>query len=205
MQFISDKDVWDSCPRDFLWIYDKLILAQKLNYQAGPAGIPVPKANWYIVRPITNLRMMGRGAQKMWLEPNDVDSVPDGFFWCEIFTGRHLSIDYHYGIQDLTVEGFKDDPDCYNRFNRWTKVDDRVPFPKVLGDLCFKTPWVNVEMINGKIIEVHLRWNDDFANHGSDTIYPVWRDNPIAQPPGTCWYDSPCGDRLGFWIETRWR
>jgi hypothetical protein len=73
MEFISDKDVWESCPRDYLWIYDKLILAKKLNYSAGPAGLPVPEPNWYIIRPITNLRMMSRGARKIWLEPKDVD------------------------------------------------------------------------------------------------------------------------------------
>ena len=203
MEYIDDKDVWRRCPVDYLWIYDKLILAAKCGHRAAPAGIPVPKAAEYIVRPITNIRMMSRGASKQWLTPEDTDLVPDGYFWSECFDGRHTSVDFHYGIPTLAVEGFRDDPDRLDRFSRWERIDENYKFPKVLGDLWRLTPWVNVEYVGGKIIEVHLRWNDDFANHSSDVIYPVWKDNPLPQPQSTTWYPSPCGDRLGFWIRNR--
>ena len=198
--FIDDKDVWAQCPVDYLWIYDKLILARKQGYLAAPAGIAVPKADWYIVRPITNIRMMSRGAQKLWLTPADTDLVPDGFFWTEWFQGRHTSVDFHYGQQHLAVEGFRNS-DRLDRFSRWERIEDRYEYPPVLGDLWRMTSWINVEYVDGKIIEVHLRWNDDFSNHNSDVIYPVWRDDPSAQPSGTIWYDSPSGDRLGFWVK----
>lgn len=196
---IDDKDVWGHCPVEYLWVYDKLILARKNGYLAGPAGIAVPKAAWYIVRPITNIRMMSRGASKQWLTPTDTDSVPDGYFWCECFEGRHTSVDFHYGIQELTVEGFRDS-DRLDRFSRWERIYDKYSFPKVLGELWRLTPWVNVEYVDNKIIEVHLRWNDDFSNHNSDVVYPVWKDEPAPQPANTKWYSSPSGDRLGFWI-----
>ena len=198
--FIDDKDVWAQCPIDYLWIYDKLILSRKLGYLAGPAGIAVPREGWYIVRPITNIRMMSRGAQKLYLTPADTDLIPDGFFWTEWFQGRHTSVDFHYGQQHLAVEGFRNS-DRLDRFSRWERIDDRYPFPNVLSELWRMTPWINVEYVDGKIIEVHLRWNDDFSNHNSDVIYPVWRDDPSAQPSGTVWYDSPSGDRLGFWVK----
>ena len=198
--FIDDKDVWAQCPIDYLWIYDKLILSRKLGYLAGPAGIAVPREGWYIVRPITNIRMMSRGAQKLWLTPAETDLIPDGFFWTEWFQGRHTSVDFHYGQQHLAVEGFRNS-DRLDRFSRWERIDDRYPFPSVLSELWRMTSWINVEYVDGKIIEVHLRWNDDFSNHNSDVIYPVWRDDPSAQPPGTIWYDSPSGDRLGFWVK----
>ncbi len=197
---IDDKDVWGQCPIDYLWVYDKLILARKLGYLAAPAGIAVPKPDWYIVRPITNIRMMSRGAKKLWLTPLDTDLVPDGSFWAEWFEGRHTSVDFHYGEQTLAVEGHRDN-DRLDRFSKWTKITDQYQFPKVLGELWRLTPWVNVEYVDDKIIEVHLRWNDDFSNHHCDTIYPVWRDEPKPQPPHTRWYDSPGGDRLGFWIQ----
>lgn len=197
--FIDDKDVWAQCPIDYLWIYDKLILSRKMGHLAAPAGIAVPRADWYIVRPITNIRMMSRGAKKLWLTPQDTDSVPDGFFWSECFEGRHTSVDFHYGIQELAVEGFRNS-DRLDRFCRWERINDQYQFPSVLGDLWRKTPWINVEYVDHKIIEIHLRWNDDFSNHAADVIYPVWRDESVEQPPRTSWYASASGDRVGFWI-----
>jgi hypothetical protein len=202
MVYIDDKDVWATCPVDYLWIYDKLILARKNGYSAGPAGIPVPRPGWYIVRPITNIRMMSRGATKQWLTPADTDSVPDGYFWTEWFDGRHTSVDFHHGIQQLAVEGFRSS-DRLDRFCRWERISDQHKFPQVLEDLWQLMPWVNVEYVDGKIIEVHLRWNDDFANHTGDVIYPVWKDDPGPQPPGSIWYPSIGGDRLGFWVENK--
>ena len=200
---LDDKDVWTQCPVDYLWIYDKLILARKLGYLAAPAGIAVPHPGLYIVRPITNIRMMSRGAIRAWLTPADTDLVPDGYFWSECFEGRHTSVDFHHGIQTLAVEGFRNDVNRLDRFCRWERIDDHYQFPAVLGDLWRLTPWINVEYVGGKIIEVHLRWNDDFSNHNSDVIYPVWRNDPIPQPAGTTWYESPGGDRLGFWIVNK--
>jgi len=199
--FIEDKDVWNQCPVDYLWVYDKLILARKLGYQAAPAGIPVPRADWYIVRPITNIRMMSRGAQKQWLTPDDTDRVPDGYFWTQWFEGRHTSVDFHWGKQHLAVEGFRDNAHRLDRFSSWKKITDTVPFPPVLENLGKISEWVNVEYVGHHIIEVHLRYNDDFSNHSGHTIYPVWRDEPHTQPPGTRWYASASGDRLGFWVQ----
>jgi len=200
MEYIDDKDVWRHCPTEYLWVYDKLILARKNGYLAGPAGIAVPKEGWYIVRPITNIRMMSRGASKQWLTPADTDKIPDGYFWSECFNGRHTSVDFHYGIQTLSVEGFRNS-DRLDRFSRWQKISDKYRFPEVLGELWRLTPWINIEYVDDKIIEVHLRWNDDFSNHNSDVIYPVWKDDPLPQPKNTKWYPSPSGDRLGFWIN----
>lgn len=196
---ISDCDVWPLLDPEDLWIYDKLIVAKKLGHLAGPAGVGVPKPDWYIVRPITNIRMMSRGAARVWLTPDTTDSVPDGYFWCEIFTGDHISVDYHYGQQDLTVMGIKNSTRL-DRFYSWHKITTSMPLPSILADLANNYEWINVEYIGGKPIEFHLRYNDDFRNHNADIIYPVWRDETNTQPPNSSWYDSPAGDRLGFWV-----
>lgn len=197
--FVDDKDVWSKCYPDDLWIYDKVIVAKKQGIKAAPAGIPVPEEGWYIVRPITNLRMMSRGATKIWLTPQDTDKVPDGFFWCEWLEGRHITVDYLRGVQITAAEGFRNS-DRLDRFSKWEKIDDVVPFPKKLGDFYLRYKWVNLELIDDKVIEIHLRYNDDFAHHTCDTAIPVWKDEELEQPEGATWYDCPCGDRLGFWI-----
>ena len=202
MEFINDSDVWSTCPNDWLWIYDKVIVARKQHILAAPAGIPVPRDGWYIVRPITNIRMMARGASKRYLL-KDSDDVPDGFFWSEVLSGRHISVDYHWGQQELTVEGFRDDPDRLDRFSLWRKVSDQMPLPQWLRDLGFQAQWLNAEYIGDKIIELHLRWNDDFANHTADEIIPVWQGESVEQPEGYSWYASPAGERLGFWTKNK--
>jgi hypothetical protein len=203
MQFVSDCDVYDSCPPQWLWIYDKLIVARRQGIRAAPAGISVPTAGEYIVRPITNIRMMGRGAQRLWLEPGDDHSVPDGYFWSEILTGPQVSVDYHWGQQGLTVQGFRDDARRLDRFSRWCRVDRDRPLPAMLHDLKYYQQWINVEYIGDRVIEVHLRYNDDFANHDADEIIPVWRDQVMPQPQDYTWYPSAAGDRLGFWIKNK--
>jgi len=203
MEFINDSDVWSTCPRDWLWIYDKLIVARKQDIMAAPAGIPVPRDGEYCVRPITNIRMMGRGAKKTFIHRGDDEAVPDGFFWSEWLEGRHISVDYYWGQQHLAVEGFRNNPDRLDRFSRWSKVQDRLSIPSWLEGLDRQAAWINVEYIGDRAIEVHLRWNDDFANHDSDEIIPVWRGESVEQPMGWSWYASAAGERLGFWIKNK--
>jgi len=203
MQFISDCDVWTSCPTEWLWIYDKLVVAQHEHIISGPAGVSVPQAGWYIVRPISNIRMMGRGTKKCWLELGDDDSVPDGYFWSEILTGDHISVDYHWGRPVLSVQGFKDNPDRFDRFNRWIRVQATHQLPTWLTNLGATQEWINVEYIDGRAIEVHLRYNDDFRNHDADEIIPVWIGQDTTPPPGWSWYASTAQDRLGFWIKNK--
>lgn len=191
MKFITigDADVFDSISSDDLWCVDKLILSKKLGYVCGPAGIPPSVPGKYVVRPIINLKMMSVGATIQYL---DSDSISDGYFWCEMFIGRHLSFDYNRGKQTLAVEGFRNDPERLNRFNRWTRIDADFKLPEILQTVADKYPWFNVEVIGDKVIEVHFRYNDDFANHNANTIIPVWQDE---------FYSSPAGDRLGFILK----
>lgn len=190
---VGDPDVWETIIPEDLWIYDKLILSRKLGYVCGPAGVAPPANNRYIVRPCMNFRMMSAGAQFMTIGPDHHDQVPDGYFWCEVFYGRHLSFDYHWGEQVLAVEGFREDPNRLNRFTRWDKLsNEKYKLPYSLQQIAHKYEWLNVEVIGDKIIEVHLRYNDDFANHNATSIIPVWKDQ---------FYSSDCGDRLGFILK----
>ena len=193
MQQISDIDVSEFIDPNDLWIYDKLIIAKKLGYYCGPAGTLPKKPGSYVVRPCVNFLMMGHGAkiEKLYQYGKTID-VPIGYFWCEMFNGPHISYDYNFGKQVLAVEGFKDDPERLDRFSKWKKVDSVFTIPPMLEHISKKYTWLNIETIGGRIIEVHLRYNDDFRNHDSDEIIPVWKDK---------FYESKSGDRLGFIIK----
>ena len=111
---------WQTADPDELWAMDKLILSRKLGYRCGPAGVPVDAPDYYIVRPCVNAMGLGLGAAKSYIEKN-TEWLDVGFFWCEWFEGRHLSVDYHYGKQELCVEGFKH-PDTFTTWRRWQRV-----------------------------------------------------------------------------------
>lgn len=189
----DDYQLWPKIDLEDLWVYDKLILAKKLGYTCGPAGVEVPTPNKYVVRPITNINGMGIGAEIIWLE-KDTEHLPPGHFWCEIFNGRHLSVDYINKQQILCVEGFRDDTDPLWRWSRWEKVNDEIPIPSILSKInCQQFNYeFNCEFIGNKLIEVHFRLNPDFR-HDVDILYVVWDNDDITPPVGMRFIDDPDG------------
>lgn len=194
-----DEDVWPTIDPNDLWVYDKLILSRKLGYVCGPTGTSVPSPGEYIVRPITNLLGMGRGA-KIHTIHEGTDHLPLSHFWCEVFTGRHLTVDYVDGEQVLCVEGFRSSRKLY-KWDRWVAVDDRVPLPEILAPLT-KYGTINCEFIDGKLIEVHLRSNPDFSEQEHE-LHVVWEGDDVVPPPGMIFVESKDYKRLGFFVSER--
>jgi hypothetical protein len=190
-KLISDCDILDLIEPEDLWVIDKFILAKRLGYVCGPAGVVPGTASRYIVRPCVNLRTMAMGASFVYLDSAS-DVIPTGYFWCEIFQGRHRSFDYHHGQQVLAVEGFRTDADRLDRFSHWVKIPDVFELPPLIQQIASRYKWLNVETVGNNIIEVHFRYNDDFANHDADKIIPIWKEQ---------FYHSPAGDRIGFILE----
>jgi len=197
---ISEEDAWLNCELNDLWLFDKLILSRKLGYVCGPAGVPVPKPGNYIVRPVTNIIGMGKGASFKYIE-HDTKDLPAGSFWCEIFEGRHISVDYIYGAPVLAVEGFRNPGDPLWKFSKWQKCADTLYMPIELSVLR-KFDYANIEFIGKKVIEVHLRGNPDFV-HGNTVAIPVWNDDDVDQPVSDelRYIDAPDYMRKGFLID----
>jgi hypothetical protein len=199
---MEDYDVeaiaWKNAREEDLWIFDKLIVARKLGYVCGPAGMVVPKPDTYIVRPCVNIPGMGRGAEFIHIE-NDTKHLSPGHFWCEVFKGRHLSIDYKEGRQVLTVEGHRKSEELW-RFSMWEKVDDIIPLPSIFYPLIKKYEYINIEYIDGNPIEIHLRKNPDFE-YGNSIAIPVWKDEHISVSGNLRFVESPDYNRKGFYID----
>jgi len=194
----TDEQAWVAAEVNDLWLFDKLILSRKLGYKCGPAGIPVSTPGNYIVRPISNLKGMGIGASVRYIQ-DSTDHLPAGYFWCEIFAGRHISVDYNYGVPVLAVEGFREADDPLYRFSKWVKVSDLNHIPLEVSVLR-KFEHANIEFIGNKIIEVHLRGNPDFVYNNSIAI-PVWEDMAVEETDTLRFISSPDYLKKGFLID----
>jgi hypothetical protein len=205
---MSDKNYsevvsWNNCKNNDLWIFNKLFVASRCGYVCGPSGVPVPTVGEYFVKPVMNIEGMGKFARKEYLE-NYTDHLHPGEFWCEIFKGEHLSIDYEKGQPILSVIGTPDKKHPYQRFIKWEKIKYSIPFPQILLDenIHLKYPIINCEFIGGNLIEVHLRGNPDFS-YGNTEMIPVWKDQEwLVVPDGFEFVpDHEEVDRIGILIK----
>ena len=189
--------VWQRTSPDHLWVFDKLILSRKLGYVCGPTGIDVPTPGYYIVRPCVNALGLGLGASKEYLK-QDTTQLPVGFFWCEWFEGRHVSVDYKDGVQVLAVEGTKPD-NTFTQWTKWHRVDDEFPLPSILTQ--FDEQYLNCEYIDGKLIEVHFRRNEDF-DYATEEFIPVWEGENTTPPEGYSYIQYPdVHGRIGAFVK----
>ena len=199
MKYDSDSDAWLNSPNDKLWIFDKLLLSKHLGYTCGPVGVEVPIPGTYIVRPCMNLLGMGIGASFVDLV-DSTDHLPPGYFWCEIFTGRHISVDYYKTKQILAVEGSRNSNSPLWKFEKWVKLDTEIKFPDSFIDLFDVYDYINVEYIDGKLIELHFRTNPDFE-YGNSIAIPVWNHEELNVPDGYTYVYKPDYKRKGFYIK----
>jgi hypothetical protein len=128
----------------------------------------------------------------------DTTQLPVGFFWCEWFEGRHVSVDYKDGVQVLAVEGTKPD-NTFTQWTKWHRVDDEFPLPSILTQ--FNEQYLNCEYIDGKLIEVHFRRNEDF-DYATEEFIPVWEGENTTPPEGYSYIQYPdVHGRIGAFVK----
>lgn len=172
--FQDDVEAFQFCEDSDRWVYNKLEVALLNRLDAGPRGIPVPKEDWYVVRPIYSILGMGQGARLKYMrQGEELMKSNNGEFWCEYLIGRHLSVDYRNGFPILCVEGHKSQ--TLWKWGKWVKRPsaEAPSLPQKIHEISFKYT-INVEFINGIPIEVHLRHNPDFEGHDYDELVPIW-------------------------------
>lgn len=167
----TDLIAYAAYPQD-RHLYNKLALSRILGYTCGTGHIPY--AGTWIVRPIINLDGMGLDATIKHYEAGE--SIPQGMFYCEVFTGRHITIDYerkgNVWKQTDTFEGFNT-PDNLIQFSHWTRVEFPYHLPLLLRSV--EAKHINIETIGGNIIEVHLRGNPDPVMYNE--FWPIWLED----------------------------
>jgi hypothetical protein len=199
MYHLDGNDEWNNIHSKDLWVYNKLFLSRVLGYNCGPVGTTVPKPDFYIVRPSFNLLGMGRFARKEWLT-KCTDHIHPSEFWCEIFEGNHISVDFYKKESNLVVLGTKNKSDPFYKWSKWEKINKKVKFPEILENLKGNYDWINCEFIDDKLIEVHFRRNPDFR-YGNSIAIPVWEENKDITFENMSYIEDSDFKRRGFWIK----
>ena len=199
MYYFDSKEEWNSIHVEDLWVYNKLILNRRLRHLCGPTGMSVPYSGYYIVRPSINLLGMGRFSHIDWIYKN-TDHYHPAEFWCEVFEGKHISVDFRNQKSELVVLGERDEYEPLYRWKKWAKIDYEVEFPDILKDLKGNYEWINCEFIGSRMIEVHFRRNPDFR-YGNSIAIPVWKGDMVVEIDNLRYIEDKDYLRKGFYID----
>ncbi len=177
----EDTDAWQWYPAH-RWVYDKLAVALSQKLEAGPHGTPPPRFPVFS-KPIVNLKGMGVGSRVLHSQADyDQHSAP-GHFWMTLLEGRHVSSDL--AVVDGVPRWWRHvtgKPAGEGTFDYWTihaepdaDIEARCG-AWVRAHLAGYTGMLNLETIGGTIIEVHLRFADQWPDlYGAGWIAAVAR------------------------------
>ena len=146
MYITEVNDEWNQINPKDLWVYNKLFLSRVLGYKCGPAGTTVPRPDFYIVRPSLNLLGMGRDARIIKIN-KETDDLHPSEFWCQVFRGEHISVDFRNKKSELVVLGERNPNNPLYKWMKWSKIDKEIEFPSILEDLVGNYEWINCEFI----------------------------------------------------------
>jgi hypothetical protein len=181
----GNEYLWNDFP-DLRWVHNKLELALRCGYNAGPVPVLPNKSGYYCIRPIYNMTGYGIYARKLWIDKDDQASMYEihpGEFWTEWWTGNHYSIDYVWEnnwVPIFATQG-KNNDDNLLKFEYWKKIDPpNIQLPKFLDELA-PSKVLNIEFKDAKIIEIHLRLGNVLGDwrgvdDDSSLIVVAWRD-----------------------------
>jgi hypothetical protein len=170
----EDSDAWQWNPRH-RWVYDKLAVAISQDLSAGPHGVTPPSYPVFS-KPIYNLKGMGVGSRVLASEADYIEAYRPGHFWSTLLAGDHVSSDV--ALVDGAprwwrhAHGIASGEGTFDYWEVRAEANDAVE--RHCGQWCRKhlagyTGMANLETIDGRIIEVHLRFADQWPDlYGGD-------------------------------------
>ena len=165
----EDSDAWMWNPKH-RWVYDKIAVAQSQGLQAGPHGV-MPPFFPVFSKPIVNLRGMGIGSRIISDEAAYLRHSTPGHMWMPLLEGKHVSSDV--AVADGVPRWWRHvtgKPAGEGTFDLWTVHAASDPaIESACGEWIQKhlagyTGMLNLETINGTIIEAHLRISDQWPD-----------------------------------------
>lgn len=170
----EDSDAWNWNPRH-RWVYDKLEVALRQGLEAAPHGV-APHRYPVFSKPLYNLKGMGVGSRTLRSAADYEAAYQPGHMWMAFLEGDHISSDV--ALVDGSPKWWRHARGLASgdgTFDRWEVASSAEPAVETWGgDWCRQhlagyTGMVNLETIGGRIIEVHLRFADQWPDlYGGD-------------------------------------
>jgi hypothetical protein len=195
----DDEVAWRLHPMH-RWVYDKLRIARSQGLTCGTHEEPPPQYPVFC-KPITNLLGMGVGIHVLHDARGFARWCVPGHFWMPLFGGDHVSTDM------AVVQG---EPAWIRHtcgvaagagtFDYWTvEAADRAGLSAycsqwVRANLAGYCGFLNLESIGGRLIEVHLR----FADQWPDLYGAAWLEAMVDLYAHARWRFDDAGRRDGF-------
>jgi hypothetical protein len=165
----EDADAWQWYPRQ-RWVYDKIAVALSQGLAAGPHGTSPPGFPVFS-KPVINLKGMGMGSRVIRSPAEYEQHHAPGHMWMTLLEGRHVSSDVAIvagaPVWWRHVTGH---PGPGGTFDYWiVHAEPEAAIEARCGDwirrnLAGYTGMLNLETIDGTIIEVHLRFSDQWPD-----------------------------------------
>ena len=191
----EDSDSWTWYPRH-RWVYDKVAVALSQGLEAAPHGVE-PKRFPVFSKPIMNLKGMGVGSRVLRSAADYVAHYAPGHMWMTLLDGRHVSSDV--AVLDGKPVWWRHatgEPGEEGTFDYWTihaEADAEIETHAgtwIAKHLAGYSGMINLETIGGRIIEVHLR----FADQWPDLYGAGWVEALVRLYQHNRW-DYPDADR----------
>lgn len=181
----DDVDAWRFNPRH-RWIYDKLRVARTQGLECGPHDLP-PTRYPVFCKPITNLKGMGVGSGVLKDERAFRERCRAQDFWMTLLTGDHVSTDWAVVAGEPTwCRHTRGIPGVAGTFDYWIiQAQPRASLERycvqwIRRHLPDYTGMLNIETIGGRIIELHLRfadqWPDLYGRGWLEALVHLYRD-----------------------------
>lgn len=165
----EDSDAWTWNP-DYRWVYNKLEVALSQGLLSAPHGVDPPHYPVFS-KPIYNLKGMGVGSRTL-ISPDDyAEAYRPGHFWTTLLQGAHVSSDV--ALVDGVPQWWRHAVGVASgagTFDHWQVQAAAAPnVEDWCGAWCRThlkgyTGLLNLETIDARIIEVHLRFADQWPD-----------------------------------------
>lgn len=195
----EDSDAWLWNP-EYRWVYDKLAIAASQALDSAPHGIQ-PDRYPVFSKPIYNLKGMGVGSRALHSQADYQAAYQAGHMWMPLLVGEHVSSDV------ALIDGVprwwghaNGIPGKDGTFDYWEVHAGAEPqIESSVGDWCRRhlggySGMANLETIDGRIIEVHLR----FADQWPDLYGRGWVEALVALYERGVWSLTDHVDRVGY-------